>query len=70
MPYSNSFLILSFQLQISVEGLPQQVQAGKLFKTNYFEREASEIDAIIENEVKNQFSELYLDIWHCRFSEI
>ena len=47
-------------MQISVEGLPQQVQAGAIKKSSYFEREVptSEVNAKIdkdENEVTNQF---------------
>ena len=65
-----SFLIVSSQLQISVEGLPQQVEAGAIKKSSYFEREVatSEVNTKIdkdENEVKNLFSKLimlYLDI--------
>jgi hypothetical protein len=62
-----SFLIVSSQFQILVEGLPQQAQAGAIKKSSYFEREASEIDTKIENEVKkNLFSKLiflYLDTY-------
>ena len=57
-------------MQISVEDLPQQVEAGAIKKSSYFEREVptSEIHAKIdkdENKVKNLFSKLimiYLDI--------
>ena len=42
--------MVSSQLQISVEGLPQQVQAGAIKKSNYFAREASKIETKIEKE--------------------
>ena len=63
--YCNSFTIVSSRLQISDQDLTQNVQAGTIKKTNYFEKEASEPNAQIdkdEKEVKNQFSKLYVHI--------
>ena len=45
----------------SDQDLPKQDQAGTIKKSNYFEKEASEPDAKIdEKEVKNQLSKLYV----------
>ena len=37
------------------QGQPQQVQAGAIKKSNYFEREASEIDTKIEKDEEESY---------------
>ena len=51
----NTFIIVSSQFQVSDQDLPQQVQAGAKKKSNYFEREASEIDNKIEKDEEESY---------------